>query len=141
MGLRETWNELGTGGKIVVGLVIGGVVLFVGILLLVVLAAVIGSFVLGMGSESVATAPQASFAFEHDTEAGETTIVHEGGDTIDADRLVVEIDEQRAQWDDPDGSVEAMDSFTVDTQPGDRIRLVYTGGETTEPLAVDDVPE
>jgi len=141
MSLRESWNELGTGEKLLIGLVVGVVLLAVALVVLVLLAAVVGLFVLGMGSESVATAPQASFAFEHDTAATETTVVHEGGDPIDADALVIEVGGERTQWVDADGTVEAMDSFTVDVRPGDRIRLVYEGEETTEVLATDDVPE
>ena len=64
-----------------------GVILMVAIT--VILAAVIGTFVLGLGQDVSQTAPQASITFENDTtEAGNITIVHEGGDTISADTKV-----------------------------------------------------
>ncbi|WP_096391492.1 type IV pilin [Halopenitus persicus] len=59
-----------------------GVILMVAIT--VILAAVIGTFVLGMGDDLQNTQPTASFNF--DFEAGNTgsvTISHAGGDTID----------------------------------------------------------
>ena len=65
-----------------------GVVLMVAIT--VILAAVIGSFVLDLG-DSVQSAPQATFDYEaNETNAGtinQITITHEGGDTIDSARL------------------------------------------------------
>ena len=60
-----------------------GVILMVAIT--VILAAVIGTFVLGLGDQVQDTAPQASFAFDY-TEDGATEgtveIVHDGGDSI-----------------------------------------------------------
>ena len=55
-----------------------GVILMVAIT--VILAAVIGTFVLGLGDQVQDTAPQASFNFEFDTQTA--TITHDGGDTI-----------------------------------------------------------
>ena len=52
----------------------------------VILAAVIGTFVLGLGDQVQDTAPQAQFTFEFGTQ--DVTITHDGGDTIaDGDRL------------------------------------------------------
>ena len=56
-----------------------GVILMVAIT--VILAAVIGTFVLGLGDQVSDTTPQASFNFEfHDNR--NVTITHEGGDSI-----------------------------------------------------------
>ncbi|SFG44884.1 flagellin N-terminal-like domain-containing protein [Halopelagius inordinatus] len=64
-----------------------GVILMVAIT--VILAAVIGTFVLNLGGNLSQTSPQASFGF--DFENGDTndnvTITHETGDSIAADRL------------------------------------------------------
>ena len=63
-----------------------GVILMVAIT--VILAAVIGSFVLNLGGSLQQTAPQASFGFDYDTDGdGNVTITHESGDSIEADRL------------------------------------------------------
>ncbi|MBX0325366.1 type IV pilin N-terminal domain-containing protein [Halomicroarcula sp. F13] len=61
-----------------------GVVLMVAIT--VILAAVIGSFVLGLGSSTSAT-PQASFTFDYDS--GNVTIAHDGGDTLSKANLKI----------------------------------------------------
>jgi len=68
-----------------------GVILMVAIT--VILAAVIATFVLGLGDQVSNTAPQASFGFDWDGEAGggvdTLTISHDGGDSIPANRLYV----------------------------------------------------
>ena len=61
-----------------------GVILMVAIT--VILAAVIGTFVLGLG-ESVQSTPQAKFAFDNQND--NVTITHEGGDAISAKELSV----------------------------------------------------
>ena len=68
-----------------------GVILMVAIT--VILAAVIATFVLGLGDQVSNTAPQASFGFDWDGETGgpaaDLTITHDGGDSIPANRLYV----------------------------------------------------
>jgi len=69
-----------------------GVILMVAIT--VILAAVIATFVLGLGDQVSNTSPQASFSFDWDGEAGATnasplTISHDGGDSVAANRLYV----------------------------------------------------
>ncbi|GAA0298498.1 hypothetical protein GCM10009066_10900 [Halarchaeum salinum] len=51
----------------------------------VILAAVIGTFVLGLGNQVGNQAPQASFSFDFDDSEGSVTIMHQGGDTIQSD--------------------------------------------------------
>ncbi|MFA9515720.1 type IV pilin [Halopenitus sp. H-Gu1] len=60
-----------------------GVILMVAIT--VILAAVIGTFVLGLGDDLQDDQPTASFDFEYDnsTTPANVTITHTGGDTID----------------------------------------------------------
>ena len=70
-----------------------GVILMVAIT--VILAAVIGTFVLGLGDQVQSTSPQASFNFDFtdDTGTGPTVdrldITHDGGDSIEPARLAV----------------------------------------------------
>jgi len=74
-----------------------GVILMVAIT--VILAAVIASFVLGLGNSATNTNPQASFSFEYEQveeadattaeENGLVTISHDGGDTINDNELYV----------------------------------------------------
>ena len=74
-----------------------GVILMVAIT--VILAAVIGTFVLGLGG-NMNVAPQASLGFQGG--AGEVTVSHEGGDTLDTTGLTVIVDgsEYNATWSD-----------------------------------------
>ena len=80
-----------------------GVILMVAIT--VILAAVIGTFVLGLGDQVQSTSPQASFTFEWEetttastdtfgndqsgTDDGVLTITHDGGDSVAASQLSV----------------------------------------------------
>ena len=71
-----------------------GVILMVAIT--VILAAVIASFVLGLGDETGNVAPQVSFAFDYesvnnspDPNHGNLTISHDGGDSIESPDFVV----------------------------------------------------
>ncbi|KTG26657.1 type IV pilin [Haloferax profundi] len=67
-----------------------GVILMVAIT--VILAAVIGTFVLGLGDQVGDTAPQASFSFEYTNDSvngDELSITHESGDGIPATQLTV----------------------------------------------------
>jgi flagellin-like protein len=66
-----------------------GVILMVAIT--VILAAVIGTFVLGLGDQVQSTSPQASFNFDYSQDAtddsDELVITHDGGDTVAAENL------------------------------------------------------
>jgi flagellin-like protein len=65
-----------------------GVILMVAIT--VILAAVIATFVLGLGDQVSSTAPQASFSFDWNGGSGGAdtlNITHDGGDSIEADNL------------------------------------------------------
>ena len=67
-----------------------GVILMVAIT--VILAAVIATFVLGLGDQVSNTAPQASFSFDWDGESGgnaDLTVRHSGGDSIQANNLYI----------------------------------------------------
>jgi flagellin-like protein len=65
-----------------------GVILMVAIT--VILAAVIGTFVLGLGDQVQSSAPNANFQFEYDTGTSSILITHNGGQDVDADRISVE---------------------------------------------------
>ncbi|ELZ91600.1 hypothetical protein C440_14839 [Haloferax mucosum ATCC BAA-1512] len=111
-----------------------GVILMVAIT--VILAAVIGSFVLGLGDQVNETAPQASFSFEYETGSpNNLTITHESGDAIDAARVTIVGGGLDANWSDGTGSagqISAGDSTTfdsdgdLDVSSGDTVRVVWT---------------
>ena len=70
-----------------------GVILMVAIT--VILAAVIGTFVLGLGDQVQTTAPNAQFNFDYNSaDSGNLTITHAGGDGINADEVFLTGDVQ-----------------------------------------------
>jgi len=90
-----------------------GVILMVAIT--VILAAVIGTFVLGLG-DSVNSAPQASFSFETGQSDGNAVInaSHRGGDSVDVENLEFRVDGEVA-----DGETSTTYGFVTDSStPG-----------------------
>lgn len=67
-----------------------GVILMVAIT--VILAAVIGTFVLGLGSSVQQTTPQASFGFEESNSSWNVSVTHQSGEAIPADQLNITSD-------------------------------------------------
>ena len=119
-----------------------GVILMVAITVL--LAAVAGTFVLGLGEQESETAPQASFAFEEGSSSGSVVVIHEGGDSFEGSRITLTGPSTSV---DPFGSsstVESGDESGEITKfsSGDEIEVVWTSpsGETTQVLAEGTVP-
>ncbi|MFC6989309.1 type IV pilin [Haloplanus sp. GCM10025708] len=131
-----------------------GVILMVAIT--VILAAVIGTFVLGLGQQVQQTTPQASFTFDYNTSADQVTIVHEGGATFSSENtanLSVQAPGNSTSWSLP---VSAGDSFVVDDDDspdtadlhpssalssGDTIRVIWQGsGDQTSTVGEYTVP-
>ncbi|UIO98519.1 type IV pilin N-terminal domain-containing protein [Halobaculum sp. CBA1158] len=112
-----------------------GVILMVAIT--VILAAVIGSFVLGLGNSVQQTAPNANFEF--DFGGSETTATHTGGDTIGSDetlKLFVDGSEETSQ----SGPFSAGDTISASVSASDGASVVWesANGETSQTLAEAD---
>ena len=136
-----------------------GVILMVAIT--VILAAVIATFVLGLGEQVSDTAPNTSFSFDYDEDtssgdisgpasvSGVLTVTHSGGPNIDASQLSISGDNgQSGNWTDgsdvgPNEDVSAGDSVTVEVNNGDRISVVWENEEGSESSTLQrfDVPE
>ncbi|MFC6991960.1 type IV pilin N-terminal domain-containing protein [Haladaptatus sp. GCM10025707] len=129
-----------------------GVILMVAIT--VILAAVIGTFVLGLGDQVGNTAPQAQFSFDYDEGATSLDITHESGDKIKGSNLNVKSSAGFEQtWDNFNSGttfVTAGSSITVDSttgnggavDPGDTIRLIFDDGSgDTSTIQTWDGPE
>jgi flagellin-like protein len=108
-----------------------GVILMVAIT--VILAAVIGTFVLNLGGSVSQTTPQASFGFDYDagaTNNGSVTITHETGDSIESARLSTTGFDTKAggDWDSVTSPVSAGNSITLYNGAdwsGETIRVVW----------------
>ena len=110
-----------------------GVILMVAIT--VILAAVIGAFVLQIGGDLGESAPQASISIsDTNADANTTQLRHGGGDTIEWDetRLVVEnvSDDETVEWDGPEGigAFQTSDRATLNTDESN----LTANGETNE---------
>lgn len=116
-----------------------GIGFFVVIPILVVLAAVVGAFVLNVGGDAgeVSQAPQVEFEFDHDTAADELTVMHAGGDTFDSVSVEVRVDGSAYDWagSTPE-TVGPGDSTTVSgVSPGDTVTVVWLN-DTGEAVVV-----
>jgi flagellin-like protein len=144
-----------------------GVILMVAIT--VILAAVIASFVLGLGDQTN-TQPQASLSWDYtdtDSGTGYVKITHDGGDTIRANDLYVRgsgfanpssavpdmTSDSGDHWEDAGGNasgekdgesaVVSGDSFTVGVDNDYELRVVYEAeeGDTSATLSEDEGPQ
>jgi flagellin-like protein len=118
-----------------------GVILMVAIT--VILAAVIATFVLGLGDQVSDTAPQASFDFEYSvngsSSTGNLTITHTGGASIPANRLNVTNGTNSTQWNElggnslgPNDDVTAGSSVIFrNVSSDDTVRVIWTNQEGT----------
>jgi len=142
-----------------------GVILMVAIT--VILAAVIGTFVLGLGDQVQNTTPQASFGFDTSDGASVVTVTHESGDSISESDISVTVDGADAfeltnkssnsdptkladSWDESNEKVSAGNSFRVmayetgDVAVGDEVTVntsegTFASGEGVAELAPGDV--
>ncbi|AXG11301.1 type IV pilin [Haloplanus rubicundus] len=119
-----------------------GVILMVAIT--VILAAVIGTFVLGLGDQVSESAPQASFSFDFNDTG--VNITHEGGETLEADNINVSGDNGA----DPSGNNWAGNTISAgDTapysgvDPGETVRVIWTNpaGGATNTIARATAPQ
>jgi len=138
-----------------------GVILMVAIT--VILAAVIGTFVLGLGDSAATNSPTASFDTTWDSSAspsntelyqggsgnaddgvtgGELTAAHTSGNTIEGSQLSVK-DDDGGTIEPFSGDVTAGDSVTFAAGADDTVRVIWESddGETTDTLAEWEGPE
>jgi len=133
-----------------------GVILMVAIT--VILAAVIGTFVLGLGDQVSDNAPQASFSFEFEGSGGFdggdddiVNITHEGGETIENSTLSVDgdgsndlsYDGANSNWGDND-VVSAGNRISFGkVNSGETIRVIWTNpnGGSTNTIARATAPQ
>jgi len=119
-----------------------GVILMVAIT--VILAAVIGSFVLGLGNSVQQTAPNANYEFDINTTASSVSATHTGGDTIpDGDTVALNV--AGVEADNTTTGMSAGDSLSNDSatiSQGDSVTVIWTAenGETSQTLAETTAP-
>jgi len=108
-----------------------GVILMVAIT--VILAAVIATFVLGLGEQVSDTAPNASFSFDYDSSGPTLDVTHSGGPNIDVGQLgITGTSTGDFTIDDWSGTVSAGDTETISPSAGETISVVWQNEEGTE---------
>jgi len=141
MELRNLWNDDDAVSPVI------GVILMVAIT--VILAAVIATFVLGLGEQVSSTGPQAQFTFDYNEDPDDTdvdlvgtvdsgeaklTITHAGGDTITASQLSVSGSDAdgNGDWNEGDSEyganseISAGDSLSIAIESDDTISVTWT---------------
>jgi flagellin-like protein len=101
-----------------------GVILMVAIT--VILAAVIGTFVLGLGDQVQETSPNAQWNWDANSDNGDLDLVHEGGDSVDPSLVIVSVDEGTIGGSTCDGST-AWENDPDEITAGDTC-IVEDGG-------------
>ena len=118
-----------------------GVILMVAIT--VILAAVVGAFVLGLADGVTESAPTAQISFEYDSGEEEVTLIHDGGSSFQADRVSL-LGTEEYDLDGWDGTVSAgdsTDSIELNEDSGNTLRLVWEGsGGSSSVIARSTVP-
>jgi len=102
-----------------------GVILMVAIT--VILAAVIATFVLGLGDQVSDSNPQASFSFSYESSSGDLTITHDGGAGIDPANLKLRGDGVSGTWSGNGGSV----SSSSKVKAGNSVTVTPTSSDST----------
>ena len=99
-------------------ILVGACVVFGIIPVLLILAAVVGAFVLGLG-DSATVAPDTSFTYDYNPETGELTVTVAGGDTVEPDQVTLDgegLDGVGSTWGQMAGKTGAV-------TPGDEVTL------------------
>jgi flagellin-like protein len=115
-----------------------GVILMVAIT--VILAAVIATFVLGLGDQISSTAPQASFGFDYEESGGGTydgnlTVTHNGGSSITANELFIRgAAGSNGDWTSvgsygTNSDINAGDDVTIEVDNDDTVRVTYESSD------------
>jgi len=126
----------------------------------VILAAVIATFVLGLGDQISNTAPQASFSFDYDTSVsgsdsfgtsagsadGFLSITHDGGDTIEAANLNINGGVNSQTWSSASGAsteISAGSGVEYAVEDSDTVRVTYqsSSGDSSATLGRWEGPQ
>ena len=114
-----------------------GVILMVAIT--VILAAVIGTFVLGLGDQVQTTAPNSQFSSDFADDSPQLTVTHNGGDSIPATQVGVRVGDQlyaleeSNEFDDAEDPAGWFADAGDDISAGDSILIIGDGtGDVNE---------
>jgi len=140
MRLRNLWQDDEAVSPVI------GVILMVAIT--VILAAVIASFVLGLGPSE--PAPTTNFEFDWDSSGSQLTVTVEGGDKVNSDRLTLVTSSNEQTWSDAGsgsteltaGSSVTIGGGTFTLNSGNEVRVTWEpeGGGSSQTLTTFEIP-
>jgi FlaG/FlaF family flagellin (archaellin) len=111
----------------------------------VILAAVIGTFVLGLGDQVSENAPQASLSFDYDTNNNDVNVTHDGGATLEGANLELTGSSSGSIDSNATGDFSAGDQIWADEDyaDGETLRVVWTNpsGGSTNTIARSTAPQ
>jgi len=120
-----------------------GVILMVAIT--VILAAVIGTFVLGLGDQVDDSAPQVTMSFDYDTTNTDVNVTHEGGETLEGSTISLIGSESSTINESVTGDFSAGGQIWTEQgyAAGETLRIVWTNpnGGGTNTIARSDAPQ
>jgi len=107
-----------------------GIILMVAIT--VILAAVIGTFVLGLGdSVTGETAPQVSWDTADGPNGNEVVVAHNGGDSVEASNLDVTVDGSVSYGEQFSGTVSAgSETIVTNVDDGDEVLVIWNAPDS-----------
>jgi flagellin-like protein len=116
-----------------------GVILMVAVT--VVLAAVIGSFVFGLGDGLNQPAPSTQIEFDYDASNEKLTVIHDGGETLTASNAGEIIVDGTAETSFPYSAGDEI-ATGIDAAGGDEVDVVWVSvdGSQTQVLATFEAP-
>ena len=138
MKLKQLFEDDGAVSPVI------GVILMVAIT--VILAAVIGTFVLGLGEKVKSTSPQASMSFDYGST--DVTITHDGGDKLTYSQITIK--DSNTNTNDLTKTSQADNAYTAGDEvasgtydAGETIRVVWTSdsGDSSATLGESTAPE
>jgi flagellin-like protein len=109
----------------------------------VILAAVIATFVLGIGESTSSEAPSTAFAFEYDDDTGNVIVTHAEGEISDGDQLRfagAALEKTSfggiTEW--SGGDVQAGQEAEVNAEGGEKLQVVWTNEEETNTVILGE---
>lgn len=138
----ENIKDLPTWLLVVLAAGIGIIVL---IPVIIILAAVVGSFVLsaGGGSGDLTQPPAVQFNYNYESATNEISVTYAGGDTLHVDNVQVRIENEEPHDWAGSGSISPGDTTTIpNVSSGDTVRVIWTSDDedTTTTIGTYQVP-
>lgn len=125
MGIRESFEELSPTAQVIVGLAAVTIGCFGLIILTTMVAAVVGTFVLGL-DDGAEQQPQVIFTSDYNQSTETLTLSHVAGDPVNASNLTIAVNDTTYEWETGSGPlIEEGDETTVSVQEPNAVEIFW----------------